>query len=73
MTGRLSERQIADLAILCGSIEIEGTNYIIEKQPRGWCDGCAFHSQFLETGHCPSIALKICCTGGNIFKELRTK
>ena len=69
MTEGLSERQIADLAILCGSIEIEGINYIIEKQPRGWCDGCSFYPQFLETGHCPSIATKICCTGGRILKK----
>lgn len=64
---RLSEREIADKAISEGYIEIEGTKYTIEKQPRGWCDGCAFYPHFLETRHCPSIAIKICCKGGNIL------
>lgn len=69
MNKRLSLREIADSAIRKGSIEIEGTNYNIEKHPRGWCDGCAFYPQFLETRHCPSIALKIYCMGGNILKK----
>lgn len=67
MIRRISEKEIADKAIADGFISIDNTHYTIEKQPRGWCDGCSFYPQFLETGHCPSIAIKLCCTGGNIL------
>lgn len=51
-------------AIKNGYVKINDKVYSIEKEPHGWCDGCAF----LGT-NCPTLARHICCTGGMILKE----
>lgn len=48
-----------------GCIRVDGKVYNMEKQPQGWCDGCCFYNMEI----CPSIAKKVCCTGGVIFHE----
>lgn len=49
-----------------GYIRVDGCCfYNMEKQPQGWCDGCCFYNMEV----CPSIAKKVCCTGGVIFHE----
>lgn len=48
-----------------GYIRVDGKVYNMEKQPQGWCDGCCFYNMEV----CPSIAKKVCCTGGVIFHE----
>lgn len=48
-----------------GYIRVDGKVYNMEKQPQGWCDGCCFYNMDV----CPSIAKKVCCTGGVIFHE----
>lgn len=48
-----------------GYIRVDGKVYNMEKQPQGWCDGCCFYNMEI----CPSIAKKVCCTGGVIFHE----
>lgn len=52
-------------AIKEGFIEIDNKIFLIEKEPHGWCDGC----YFLDSKYCPTMARKICCTGGMILKE----
>lgn len=45
-------------------ININGADFLIEKNPIGSCDGCYFLSR-----NCPSKAITICCSnGGNILK-----
>lgn len=59
-------------------VEINGVIYDIEKQPQGHCDGCAFTPRLSvegkeKYGPCPTLAMHICCTGGNILKEHEEK
>lgn len=51
-------------AINEGFVILDNTVFSIEKQPKGSCENCYFQ----EYNHCPSLARKICCTGGNILK-----
>lgn len=39
--------------------------YIVKKEPRGHCTGCAFLEE-----QCPANAVTICTTGGVIFEKV---
>lgn len=51
-------------AIEEGTVILNNKAFSIEKEPRGSCEGCFFQDYDI----CPSLARKICCTGGNILK-----
>lgn len=57
-------------AIKAGYVDIEGKRYDIKKHEKGWCDGCCFYKGILP---CPTLAHKICCTGGVIFTPTEDK
>lgn len=47
---------------------ISGKYYLIEKNPKGTCEGCVLYN---ELNQCPTRAVNICTSnGGNVFKEL---
>ena len=52
-------------AIEVGYVSINNKVYSIEPHSRG-CTGCVFDDYKI----CPDIARHICCTGGNILKEI---
>lgn len=60
-------------ALRDGFIIVDDEVYTIEKQPKGWCDGCYFYeeqSKAKDYGiQCPDLAQKTCCTGGVIFHK----
>lgn len=53
-------------AISEGTVILDNKVFSIEMEPKGSCDGCYFQGCDV----CPSLARKICCTGGNILKLL---
>lgn len=58
-------------AIRNGKVNIGNIEYKVEKHPKGHCDGCSFN--IIENNvhlRCPSLALKICCSGGYILKKI---
>lgn len=60
-------------AIKEGKVTIGNKEYNVENQPSGSCDNCDFFllREDNELESCPIQALNICCTGGNILKEVK--
>lgn len=54
-------------AIAAGVTTQGGVDYLIERHPKGWCDGCEW---VYKQNECPPWALKICLKGGNIIKKI---
>lgn len=48
-------------------IKIRDNTFLIERNPKGSCDGCYFKDKT-----CPKDAVTICCSnGGNILKLIK--
>ena len=51
-----------------GILKLNDKTFEIIKHPSGFCDGCYFLDK-----SCPTLATKVCCTGGVVFKEIKNK
>lgn len=58
-------------AIRDGVVNINGELYEIVRQQNGHCDGCSFYTEDSKP-ICPSLATKVCCTGGYILVNKNT-
>lgn len=52
-------------AIARGYTVIAGETYDIVKDSAGCCSGCVWE----DSKACPSKAVTVCCTGGNVLKR----
>lgn len=60
----IKDKELEDIIVNKTPICINGTEYIVERNPIGSCDECYFLGKT-----CPMRAVTICCSnGGNILK-----